>query len=249
MCTYVAVSILILSTALCQAFLVALWALTSVTSLWRTIAGLIIGAAYLETLLRLLHNDETLSGLATIMIAITVVTLFVVRAIGGGFVQKVQSELSACPQNHRLRFSIRGLMLFTAAVALVTALAKASRDFPLQERMLVVNSFLSLCLVTAGLVVLWAFLKEGHFLGRGTTDVVLSSTLVLWSLLWFFFAIAFHMHRYQWLNVMLFVSVYLAELLASLVVVRSCGYRFVKRPWPHPGRATDDGSTGDSVLA
>jgi hypothetical protein len=66
--------------------------------------------------------------------------------------------------------------------------------------------------------------------------------LVLSSILGFFIAITADADRHQLVIILLVMIIYPAELLASLVVVRSCGYRFVWQSSPQPGRPSDDGN-------
>jgi hypothetical protein len=188
---------------------------------WRRVVGLVVGSIYVETLLYLVLNDRTLLGLVTVTIAVTAATVIVVRVIGGRFAQQVHGELSVCPESHRLRFSIRGLMLLIAAVALYIASARALHRIPYPEGFLLFHFFVSLCLVTVGLVALWAVLGEARPLAR------VSAILLLSSILGFVTAFASHADPSQLVSMILVMSLYSAELLASLLVVRSCGYRFV----------------------
>jgi hypothetical protein len=233
----------ILATALCQAFLLALWASTSMALPWKRFAGLVVGASYLETLLKLALDDRTLSGLATLMIGVTTAAWIVVRAIGGRFAQQVPSERSTLPETHRLRFSIRGLMLLTAAAALFIAVARALRSIAYPEHPLLGNFFVSLCSVIVGLVALWGILDERRPLGRGSTVLVLSSMFA------FLIGIAFNVDIYHLGRVLLVMLVYSAELLASLHLVRSSGYRFVRRTSQQPHRTAGDGNVGLTSLA
>jgi hypothetical protein len=210
---------------------------------WRRIAGLVVGAVYLETNLNLALRDWTLSGLATITFAISTAILIVVRVIGGSFGQPVRSELSARPETHGLRFSIRGLMVLTAAVALFIAFARALRGVAYPERLLLGSLFDSLCFVTVGLVALCAVLDEAYPLGRGLTVLVLS--LLLGS----FMGIASDVDRYQLVNIILVIFLYSAELLASMLVLRSSGYRFAWQTSQQPVQSSGDGNVGESVLA
>ncbi len=184
-------------------------------------AGLVVGAVYLETLLSLVLNDRTLFGLATVTIAVTTTTLIVVRVIGGRVTHQVHSELSARPETHRLRSSIRGLMLLIAVIAVFIASAKALHGIPYPEGLLLYHFFVSLCLVTVGLVAVWAVLDEARPLARVSAILVLSSTLG------FLAALAGHAEPHQLVNIILVMSLFSAELFASLLVVRSCGYRFI----------------------
>jgi hypothetical protein len=210
-----------LATALCQAFFLALSILTSLASPWGRIVGLVVGSVYLEKLLYLVLNDRTLFGLATVTIAVTAATVIVVRILGGGFAQQAHGDLTVCPESHRLRFSIRGLMLLIAAVALYIASARALHEIPYPEGLVLFHFFVSLCLVTVGLVAVWAVLDEARPLARVLAVFLLSS------ILGFLAALAGHADPNQLVNIILVMSLYSAELLALLLVVRSCGYRFV----------------------
>jgi hypothetical protein len=112
-------------------------------------------------------------------------------------------------------------MLLIAAVALYIALARALHGIPSPEGLLLFHSFVSLCLVTVGLVALWAVLDEARPLVRVSAILLLSSNLGILA------AFAAHADRNQLVNIIVVMSLYSAELLVSFLVVRSCGYRFV----------------------
>jgi hypothetical protein len=133
-------------------------------------------------------------------------------------------------------------MLLTAAIALFIAVAKALRGIPYPERLLPVNFFVSLCLVTVGLVALWAVLDEGRPLAW------VSAVFLLSFILGFFVAIAAHAEPIHWINILLVMSLYSAELLASLLVVRSCGYSFVWQTSHRAVPSSGDANLGESLV-
>ncbi len=126
--------------ALCQAFLLALWGLSWTAYSWQRITGLVAGTAYLETLL-VLSVDRTLGGVATVTVVVTTACLLVLRVKGVRLIRHLAIDLSARANAPRLRFSIRSLMLLTAAVALLSALARALRAMPVPDNTLLVNFF------------------------------------------------------------------------------------------------------------
>ena len=147
--------------------------------------------------------------------------------------QKLQDEpgQSARQEPEGLRFSIRGLMIFTAAVALVCAVARALEGS--RSPFLFIPVW-ALCFVAVGLVSLWAVLGNAHPLRRGPVAFVLSPVLGA------FFAFAANAHQAGWIYILLIMLLYPAALLGSLLVVRSCGYRLVRRAVP----STDPPTTG-----
>jgi hypothetical protein len=199
----------------CQALILALWGATSTASPWKRIAGLLAGSVYLETLW-LQAFEGVLPGTLTITIAVTTASLLVLRTNGGRVTRQVHN---GPPEIKRLRFSIRALMLLIAAVALLSAVA--TLGFP-PDRLTLENSFLSLCFVTTGFAALWAVLGKARPLVPGAVVFVLSPILGV------FFAIFVNAHAAGWVYIILSMLLYSAALLASLLVLRSCGYRLVR---------------------
>jgi hypothetical protein len=193
------------------------------------LAGLGAGAVYLEALFPADLRREFL-GISTITIVVTTATLLVVRWLGVKFTRQGDSSQSARPEPEGLRFSIRGLMIFTAAVALICAGARALEG---SEYLFLLFSVWALCFVAVGLVSLWAVLGDAHPLRRGPAVFVLSPVLGA------FFAFAAIAHRAGWIYILLIMLIYPAVLLGSLLVVRSCGYRLARRPKPSRGPSDD----------
>jgi hypothetical protein len=223
---------------LCQAVLLSLWGVTSRVSPWGRMAGLVAGAVYLEALWFSGDLRRGSFGVSTITIAITTAICLVGRALGLRLAQQDNHTRPARADAEGLRFSIRGLMVFTAAVALLSAGARALQESP--RRMILLMSVWSMCFVAVGLADFWATLGNVRPLGRGTIVLVLSPSLGA------FFAFAAGAHPHGWAYIILTMLLYAALLLGSLLVVRSCGYRLVRRaaPFCEPS----DGGDGRSSL-
>lgn len=194
--------------------------MASKTSPWKRLAGLVAGAAYLEALFAPGLSGEFL-GTATVTIIVTTVSLLVVRALGFRFSRRADPGQPTRPEAEGLRFSIRGLMTFIAAVALLSAGARALEET--QGRFMLLAAVWALCFVAVGLVALWAALGEARPKRRTPFMFALSPVLGA------FFAIAAQAHRAGWVYILLNMLLYPTLLLGSLLVVRSCGYRLVRR--------------------
>jgi hypothetical protein len=205
--------------ALCQAFLLAMWAVTSQATPWKRLAGLVTGAAYLEALVADDFRREFL-GVSTITIAVTTASVLLLRSLGVRLKRQAKVGQPARPEPERLKFSIRGLMTFTAAVALLCAAARALQSSPRQQFVLIF--VLAMCFVAVGLVCLWAALGEARPVCRSPVVFVFSP------ILGDFFAFAVNAHTAGWVYILLTMVLYPMALLGSLLIVRSCGYRLVR---------------------
>jgi hypothetical protein len=226
----------LIASLLSQAFLLALWGVTCTASLWKRIAGLVAGTVYLETLLVLV--DSTLLDVATITIAFTTATLLVLRTNGVRLVRHDSVDPFARADTGPLRFSIRSLMLLTAAVALLGAVARALHAIPYPEKIPLINILFSLSFVATGFVALWAALMKTRSFGRGSIAFVLSPILGL------FFAIASSADQAGWVFIFPTLILGSAAMLGSFLVVRSCGFRFVSIHSSIPEHLSDDEHAG-----
>jgi hypothetical protein len=208
------------ASVLCQAVLLSLWVVTSTLSPWQRTGGLFAGTVCLEVLLSLGSLRE-LQGCAAVTIVGTTAILLVVRALGVRLARQDDPRQPAQPETEGLKFTIRSLMLFTAAVALLSAGVRVLQESP--KRFLLLTTVWAMCFVAVGLVSLWAALGKARPLWRGTVVLVFSPVLGA------FFASAAEAHRAGWVYIILTMLLYSALLLGSLLVVRSCGYRLVRR--------------------
>jgi hypothetical protein len=215
----------LLASALCQAVLLVLWATSSGASPWGRLAGLVAGAAYLEGLIAVRVGREFM-GLSAFTIAATTAALLVARALGVRLAHRDGPGLGDRAAGGGLRFSIRSLMVLTAAVAVLTAGARALNDTPV--RFFLLTAVWAACFVAVGLVALRAALGDGRPDRRAVALVILSPALGA------FFAVAAQAHHAGWVYIILVMLLHSAMLLGSLLVVRSCGYRLARRSMPTP---------------
>jgi hypothetical protein len=164
--------------------------------------------------------------------------LLVVRALGVRLIRFDRRCLPAAPKSEGLRFSIRSLMLLAAAVALLSAGARAIQETPVHD--VLANVVWCMCSVGVGLVALWAALGSGRPLWRAPIVFVLS--LVLGAL----FTFASHFVRAAQVCILLIMLLSSTLLVSSLLVVRSCGYRFVR--WGATSSKPPDERTGSLSL-
>jgi hypothetical protein len=209
----------------CQAALLALWGATAGSSRWARSAGMVAGAIYLEALIpRDLRHE--FQGASTTVLVATTATLFVARALPVRPIRR-DAVAPAAPGAGAFRFSIRALMVITAAFALVSIVSKALQESGMQAPVLVIAW--SMCFVLVGLAAFWAGLTDARPLARAPVVFALSPILGA------FFAFAANAHGSGWVYVTLIMFLYPALLLASLLVVRSYGYRLVRLGLPNPG--------------
>jgi hypothetical protein len=206
--------------ALCQAFMLGFWDANSSVSRWARVVGGVVGAVFLEILFSYALKGEFF-GMITTTIVVTAVVLSAVRSVGVRLTRQDEPSKSARAEPDGLRFSIRSLMVLTAVVALLSAGARNLQDVAHDRFLLMV--IWALCFVTVGLAALWAALGSARPLRR--EPVVIGLSLVLGT----FFAFAARAHQAGWVYIALTMLLYPSLLLGTLLVVRSRGYRLVRR--------------------
>jgi hypothetical protein len=205
--------------AFCQSFLLSLWGAASQVMLWKRLAGLVTGVLYLEALApRDLRRE--FPGIWTITITVTMGSLLVLRRFGVIVKRPGDHGQPARPEPKGPRFSIRGVMIFTAAIALLCAGARALQASS-QRLLLIILVFVWVTsIVAVGLVSLWAALGDARPLRRGPAVFVLSPALGVY--------LAVPAHTAGRVYILLIMVLYPTALMASLLIVRSCGYRLVR---------------------
>ncbi len=226
------------ASALCQSLLLSFWVAASQATPWKRLGGLVTGAVYLEALVASDLRREFL-GISTITIVVAATSLIVVRWLGVRLARQHDSVQSATQEPEGLRFSIRGLMIFTAAVALLCAGARALHAY--QHQLLLRIVIWPICFVAVGLVSLWAALGDARPVRRIPVVFVLSPVLGA------FVAFATGAHTAGWVYILLIMLLYPMALLGSLLIVRSCGYRLVRLAVPSTTPA--DGRGGFGMLS
>jgi hypothetical protein len=200
-----------------QCVLVAIWGVNSSSSLFRRVAGMAVGAVYLEAMFAAGVRGE-LVGTATGTIVFTAAYLLAFRARGVSVVRQATPARPEATDTQRLRFSIRGLMLLTAVVAILVAGARELRAI----ETLFYAPVLGLCFAAVGQVTLWAALGSEEPLWR--SPAVFACAPLVGAL----FALGVNAHSAGWAYLILSMLLFSAVLLASLLVMRSCGFRFGK---------------------
>jgi hypothetical protein len=211
----------LLASVSCQAVLLALWGACATTAPWKRLAVLATGAMYLELLARPGSLRNEFSGFPTLVVVLVSAGMLSLRVTGWEVAARAESDRLPGEETGGFRFSIRGLMLCTAAVALLGAGARGLTPGP--GNMLWALVVWSLCFTAVGLAALWAGLGGGPPGWRSPLVFLMSACLGV------FFAAAVQAHAQGWFYVISIMLLSTGGLLASLAVVRSCGYHLRRR--------------------
>jgi hypothetical protein len=111
------------------------------------------------------------------------------------------------------------MMIVTVAVALLCAEARDLQAFGVQRFLF--KLVCAICFVAVGLVSLWATLGDARPLRRGPAVFVLSAALGAYLAMPAQTAARVYIH--------LIMVLYPTALMGPLLIVRSCGYRLVRR--------------------
>jgi hypothetical protein len=207
-----------------QVSLLAIWAVFSPSGPWSRLLGLLIGTACLEAAFdRALGLEFVLMPSAAMVL--TVVSMIVVWSFGVRLSLRVDGAEPSRQKPQEFRFSIRGLMVLTAVVALVTALARGLRQPPGHFSILI-SGLWSVCFAAVSFLTLWAACGLGGLLRRGLLTVAVSVGLGA------FIAYVADANRDGWVYVFLIMLLDPVVLLGSLRFVRSCGYHLERRSVP-----------------
>lgn len=211
-----------------QSALLGFWAAFSEAGPGSRVAGLIVGACWLEALLwRAGERHESFLGLVAIAAGVSFVALWYVRLRKARLVQVASPSKWALAQREGLRFSIGGLMLFTMAVGLVVGGARSMRGvFGGRGPELAVVAIWAICFAACGLASAWAALGQRSPFGRCMAVLLMSAILGA------LFGYGMGTDPNDWVIYSYFVIVmFLDALLAflTLLVLRSAGYRLAPR--------------------
>jgi hypothetical protein len=216
------------------------WAAFSRVLRWGRLAGLVVVAVCLEILLAAGDNDDKFKGMAALISVAVSLSLLAARRRG---IQLLWlPKLFDPPASQGLRISIRGLMLGTLVIALLIAGAKGLRETTIVSGpMPVPEAIWGLCLVIVGLTAIWAALGLTRPLQRSLVVLALALSLgVLFS-----FGVNENWKTYVFIATITVLQAVI--VLGSLLVVRSCGYRLVRRPMSRPDRPGEAGLADESV--
>lgn len=209
---------------LAQTALLGFWAAFAPARWWMRLAGLIVGIIYLECLVAAGDSTEEITWLAAMSTG-GIAAIF-------GLIRWRYAELRRFsqqdPQDNQegLRLSIRGLLLFTFMVALMIVGVEGLRKnvTPVPTPFLI--SVWSLCFVVTGLAGTWTGLGLARPMLRSI--VVLLISAVLGAL--FVYCIRAPWQSYFYITATMVLQA--GVLITSLLVVRSCGFRLVRKTNP-----------------
>jgi hypothetical protein len=205
-----------------QASLLGFWAAFSPAAWWIRLAGLVGGVVYLEIIFAI-----GLPGEPSLLVTMTTVGIAAVF----GVVHWRYARLECFPQHvsltvqEGLKFSIRGLMILTFVAAVVLVGIRTLRENALTERPLLFVAAWSLCFAVVGMAAVWGGLGLARPLPRNAVVLLLSAVLGL--LIIYSYDSGEPQSYFYSVSVMILQA---AVLMASLLIVRSCGYRLVRRP-------------------
>jgi hypothetical protein len=207
--------------------LLGLWSIFSPSAWKRRLLGAVIGTLCLEAVFDNALEREALFMPSAAM-ALTVASLLVVRWFGVRPSRRADDVPSSRQEPMGFGFSIRGLMVLTAVVALLSAAARGLREQSAGHFSLVLSALWSVCFAAVSILTLWAASGLGRTLQRCLPAIAASAGLGA------FFAYAADAHRDGWVYIITTMLLYPAAMLGSLLVVRSSGYHLVRRSVPRP---------------
>ena len=202
-----------------QVSLLGIWAVFSASRAWYRLLGLVIGMACLEAALDIAMRQDFLL-MPSVAMALTVASLLVVRWFGVRLFRRAANVPLPCREPEGLKFSIRGLMVLIAVVALLIAVARSMRESP--GSLFFKLNVWAVCFVAVSIIALWAATGLERTLRRCVLAIVVSTVLGA------FVAYAADVHGDGWIYIIMIMLLYPAILLGSLLFVRSCGYHFVR---------------------
>lgn len=204
-----------------QTSLLGIWGALGTSSWWKRLLGVVVGMVCLGLLLDIsvgppYRYNHVIVLLATVLVAgvLLVVRCFRFR------ICVTAVDRTAVP---RFQFSIRHLLILTFAVACLVSLGKwlGPHLIPATEPFLL--AMIGLLLATVGLITVWPVLGTRHPLLPSMIATGVAAGLGFGLTTWF--------HPFEMM--ILWTTIPFVEalsLVASLLVVRSCGYRLVRLP-------------------
>ena len=206
---------------LSQASLLGFWAGLGLNRWYLRTAGLIAGVIYLEIIMAFGAQDDDFFFLATFSTLATAGILLVARYWQSELV--LVAEKACQDQQEGLHFSIRGLMTFTFLIAVAMTGIRLYKEHFGSGPGIAAIALWSIGVVTLGLAAVWAAL--GLARPQLRCLFVLTLSVVIGALLPY--AIENRWETYVYLISITFFQILI--FIGSLLVVRSCGFRLVRR--------------------
>jgi hypothetical protein len=205
-----------------QTSLVGIWGGLATVGCPVRMVGVAVGIGYLlpQMCLSLGDWNRILVSLVVLPTLVVTVVMLVVRRCLARLDRTVVATISENTEG--LQFTIRHLLLLTLVVSLILALGRWLQPYFPHSKDLAVVLIVSLCFVSVGVTSVWAMLGRTHIVLRSCVVLFIGaaaacippSSLVRgsWGL-------------GPWITLM---TVQVFVLLASLFVVRRCGFRLVR---------------------
>jgi hypothetical protein len=210
--------------ALCQSGLLAFWAAMSHGGIWKRATGWLAGVIALEILLNVPIEIDAYWFMPTMATGLVTAALAVVRIWRAELLSVSGQPIRSNRQG--LQFSIRGLMLLTLLVAILITTGKQMRQAGWTGPNLLTTSALTLCFTVTNLAAVWAATGLGSPWFKCGAVSLLSLAIALT------FCWCAGVSGDDWFYMTAIMVLEIVLLLASLLVVRSCGYRLVRYSTP-----------------
>ena len=213
-------SALFFSLVFCQTSLLGMWCGLGRSHWILRLIGLIVGTGCLAMMLG--AGIDELSGEIIFVVVAAVLLVaavtWIVRWLKGAMRQIHDSAPDA---REGLQFTIRHLLVLTFVVACLVTIGKALAPRLPRLHDVTMLSAIAVCFVSVALVAIWAILGLGHVLFRSIVLFVIAAIVG-----WILARVIDESDDTFWTSTTILQATY---LMASLLVVRSCGYRFLAR--------------------
>jgi len=209
-----------------QTSLLGIWGGLGTNPWWSRLIGVVVGVGSLGLLLAVGVGERASEEnyfIVSVATALIIGVLLVVRCFRVRICVATVDQAAA----HRMQFTIRQLLVLTFAVACLVSLGKWLAPHLMNVTELLLLTLIGLVFATVGVLSVWPALGARHPVLPSLIVIVVAAGVG------FGFAQSPPMSGMAgfWTTV---TSVEALVLVASLVVVRSCGYRLVRLPPGHP---------------
>ena len=213
-------SALFISLMFCQTSLLGMWCGLGRSHWSLRLIGLIVGTGYLTIVFGAGIDDLSEETVFVVVVAVLLVAAvtWIVRWLKGAM-QQIHG--SAPDAREGLQFTIRHLLVLTFVVACLLTIGKVLAPRLLHIHEISLLSVIALCFVCVALVAIWAMLGLGRVLLRSIVFFMIAAAMG-----WILARVVDRSDHIFWISTTIFQATYLT---ASLLVIRSCGYRFLAR--------------------
>jgi hypothetical protein len=204
-----------------QVGLLGIWVGSAANSWYVRLVGMAAGNGYF-LVLGWISSQEALRNMVDDLVGLTACTLIMASAllIAGCFRVRISLPTSPVSAARRIQFSIRDLMVLTLVVACVVGFGRWLPSYRPSLFDLKIMALIYLPFVVIGLLSVWPALSARRPLLPCSIFVVIAGGVGM-----YFDFFGPHIDIAYWITI---TSAEALSLVASLLVVRSCGYRLVR---------------------